>query len=231
MRFIVKEQPYEKLIAAGQFRYERDGKPTGAIESWRLSTAVSGYQVVRVDLDAREAASEHSYLYHLVRQENGRPERLSYRFWGHELTIEGTLLFEPDAVTGTRSVNGRVFEEDFNLPAGYGFWFPSSVGAAMLGQMSEWQGETAVTLNGNVSGDEALALQQTQPTWQGGEPEQMMIAKKSLAVRPYILRWDGQKRTVWLDAQNWPVKMARDNGLTAMETRYIWYRQLVDSKQ
>ncbi len=60
MRFIVHEQAYEKPIAAGQLRYERDGRATGAIESWRLTRAVEGYEILRVDLDARTAESGHS---------------------------------------------------------------------------------------------------------------------------------------------------------------------------
>ena len=53
MRFIVKEQDYEKPIGAGLMRYELDGVPTGAVEHWRLTEATEGYEVLRVDLDAR----------------------------------------------------------------------------------------------------------------------------------------------------------------------------------
>ncbi len=40
MRFIIHEQPFERIVAAGQYRYEQAGQPTGAVEHWRL-TAVS----------------------------------------------------------------------------------------------------------------------------------------------------------------------------------------------
>ena len=64
MRFIIHELPYERPLLAGRLRYERDGQPTGAIEFWRLTDAVDGYRFLRVDLDARDAASGRSWLYH-----------------------------------------------------------------------------------------------------------------------------------------------------------------------
>ncbi|MGB4873356.1 MAG: hypothetical protein WBP47_25115 [Candidatus Promineifilaceae bacterium] len=42
MRFIIKEQSYEQVIAAGQYRYERDGRATGAVEHWRLTAVTDG---------------------------------------------------------------------------------------------------------------------------------------------------------------------------------------------
>ena len=50
MRFIIHEQGYERLVAAGQLRYARDGEATGTRELWRLTMAVAGYQFLRVGL-------------------------------------------------------------------------------------------------------------------------------------------------------------------------------------
>ncbi|HFQ94226.1 MAG TPA: hypothetical protein ENK32_09470 [Anaerolineae bacterium] len=214
MRFIVKEQRYEKPIAAGLLRYERDGRTTGAAEQWRLTQAVDGYDILRVDLDARAALSGRSSLFHLVRRGNGRPERLNYRFWGDGLEIRGTLLFAETRVTATRTVNGETFSEEVELPEGYGFWFPSSVG---LGLLAGFGGGTAATLSS------VFSLQVVDVALVEGEPVELEIARRVMVVRPLTIRWQDEKRTVWLDEHEWPVMMRRGDGLTAVETHYIWY--------
>ncbi len=219
MRFIVKEQRYEKPIAAGLLRYERDGRATGAVEHWRLTQAVDGYEILRVDLDARAAASGRSWLYHLVRRSDGRPERLNYRFWGDGREIRGTLLF---AVT--RAVNGETFSEEIELPAGYGFWFPSAVGLGLI--LDGGVGEvTAVTLNNQTAGPDTLATRRINVKRYLAITDQVEaeIAGQLLLVTPWVIFWEENMRLVSLDEHPWPVAVQRDDGLTAVETRYIWY--------
>ena len=222
MRFIVKEQSYETLIASGQFRFENAGEATGAVETWRLSTATAGFEMLRVDLDARSAPSGHSYLYHLVRQSNGRPERFSYRFWGDNLAVEGTLLFAQTSVTGRRQVNSQTFSEDLDMAAGTGFWFPSVVG---LGLAAKLGSGLAMTLNNDVGDEKTLALQQiTQAvTPPDAAVTKMSVAGKTIAALTWQIEWQGQLRFLLTDENGWPLKMERDDGLTAVETRYIWY--------
>ena len=236
MRFIVKEQDYEKPIGAGLMRYEMDGVPTGAVEHWRLTQATEGYEVLRVDLDGREAASGHSYLYHLVRRADGTPERLAYRFWdpgtqGDGLQVEGTLLFSETEITGTRAVNGRTKEEDLDIEPGTLFWFPSAIGLGLVLQAKKVGGNTAVTLNGNIGGDETLALQQVSVDvhFMITDTKPMEVAGKTLETVPTMVRWDDNQRIVVRDQNQWPVAMQRPNFadgklLEAIETRYIWYR-------
>ncbi len=225
MRFIVHEQAYEQPIAAGRLRYERDGRATGAVESWRLTQAVAGYEVLRVDLDARAAESGHSYLYHLVRRADGEPEaasgravgtaaRLSYRFWGDDLMVEGTLLLEDTAVTNTRTVNGQTSTEDVELEPGYGFWFPSSIG---LGLLAGFAGGTAVTLESVSS--EQLAVSSERLSVFGLQVVEVVV----MGERPLTIHWLENERRIWLDEHGWVVKMRRGDGLTAVETRAIWY--------
>ena len=76
MRFIIHELPYERPLLSGRLRYERDGVPSGAVESWRLTAAVDGYRFLRVDVDAREAPSGRSWLYHLTLNPAGLPDRV-----------------------------------------------------------------------------------------------------------------------------------------------------------
>ena len=222
MRLIVKEQPYEKPIASGQFRYEREGQATGTVETWRLSQATAEYEMLRVDLDARSASSGHSYLYHLVRQTNGRPERFAYRFWGDGLDIEGTLLFSETEVTGTRTVNGRTFNEDLDIEAGTGFWFPAAVG---LGLAVKLGSGLALTLNNLVGEVEWLALRQIEMQLKVKEAGtvQVLVAGQEIIATTWQIQWQNQSRLLQVDEHGWPLKMERDDGLTAVETRYIWY--------
>lgn len=221
MRFIIHEQPYETLLAAGLLRYEQDGKTTGAVEHWRLTSAVSGYRFLRVDLDAREAESGDSYLYHLVMTENGRPERLQYRFYGRPLEVNGTVLFEEEAVTAVRNVRRleigdwrlERIEDEVTVPAGYGFWFPSSVGLGLLPFTFHASRFTpAVSLRSVPSTQfPVFSLFVTEVKLEVSTPGQWHI------------QWEDQERTLWLNEQGDVLKMQRGDGLTAVETRYIRY--------
>ncbi|MEM7332142.1 MAG: hypothetical protein AAF490_08620 [Chloroflexota bacterium] len=223
MRFIVREQGYEKPIASGQFRYEEDGVPTGAVESWRLTTAVSGYQILRVDLDARNASSGDSYIFHLVQQDDGTPERLGYRYWSTGLMIEGTVLFEGDQVSCRRNVNGRTLEEV--IPVCDGFWFPSTIGLGIASKLSNKADLTTATLNNQPNQEETLALMEKSVSQTSDDDQsELTLNGKTYTVTPTTFSWQSSTRTVWLDInKNWPLKMTREDGLTAVETRYIWY--------
>ena len=228
MRFIVKEQDYEKPIAAGLFRYELDGVLTGAVEQWRLTQATEGYEVLRVDLDAREAASGHSYLYHLVRRADGAPERLAYRFWGSGLQIEGTLLFSEKNITGTRSVNGRTHEEDLDVEPGTPFWFPSAIGLGLVAKLRSVTGQTAVTLNNVISGEDTLALQQVVVNVAEEAAVEVEVAEKVVTAVSTKIQWNGHQRIILRDQNDWPIALERPNfadskTLSANETHYIWY--------
>ena len=129
MRFIIHELPYERPLLAGRLRYERDGRPTGAVESWRLSDAAEGYRFLRVDLDARAAQSGHSWLYHVTLGPDGRPEQVKARFWAAGREVTTTLNVEGDEWLATRQVDGVAFED---LAHGRAFWFPAAAGLALL---------------------------------------------------------------------------------------------------
>lgn len=208
MRFILAEQPYETVLASGQLQYQQDGRATGAVETWQLSQALDGYQLVRVDLDARQAASGHSYLYHLLRQANGRPERLEYRFWQAGVLLAGRLLFTDTAVIARRTINGTTYEEELPWTAQTHFWFPASVG---LGLLVPFDSGTAVTLSGPPN--ESAALFQIQT---------VEVHITPYAEAAYRITWPNNERIIWVNQHNWPIKMVRDNGLTAVETRALW---------
>lgn len=226
MRFIVREQGYEQPIAAGLFRYERDGAPTGTIEQWRLTRAVEGYHILRVDLDAREAASGDSYIYHMVRQDGGTPERLAYRYWGSGMMIEGTLLFSEHEVTSRRIVNGRQTEETVSLPHPKQFWFPSAIGLGIAAQLGQAEVAETVTLENKPGNEETLALKKVTLSKEEKAThfEQVMVGQKHIDATPTTLHWKENVRHIWLEPEKrWPLKIEREDGLTAVETRNIWY--------
>lgn len=232
MRFLIQEQPYETPLAAGLLRYEQDGRVTGAVEYWRWTSAVSGYRFLRVDLDAREAASGDSYLYHLVMGENGRFERLTYRFYGKPVEVSGTVLFEEQVVTAVRKVKQRGAkseerrEDEVAVPAGYGFWFPSSVGLGLLWFMVYGaESKTAVSLQ-IVPSEQYPVPSEPSPISHLLSPFALFATEikleRSISEQLHI-EWEDQQRTLWLNEQGHVMKMQRGDGLTAVETRYVQY--------
>lgn len=234
MRFLIRELPYEKPLAAGLLRYAQHGRQTGALEEWRLTAAADGYRFLRVDLDARDAESGHSHLYHLVLNEYGRLERLSFRFWGAEVQISGNVLAEDQVLLATREVNGSRFEDVVEFKANCGFWFPTSIGLGLLGNCvqgglpPENGRRTTVMLSGelgehSLQDGRAFTLRPAEVHLSFHPEEVLTIMGQNLEVKPFQIRWHDQERTLWLDDHNWPLKMMRDDGLMAVETRLIRY--------
>ena len=215
---------------AGEYRYELDGQPTGAVETWRLTAAAEGYQFLRVDLDARDAVSGHTYLYHALVGPDGLVERLKFRFWTQEaggLQVVGDLVLDETAVSATRTVSGKESEQVIDLPKGYRFWFPSVAGLHFAG----WRGndpKTAVTLNGKVGDEITLAVQVVDFEYFMMITDfiEMTAAGKVHKYTPCKLSWgDGNWRIIQRDWENsWPLGMMRDDGLTAVVMRYTIYK-------
>jgi hypothetical protein len=227
MRLIIHEQPYEKPVAAGLLRYEQDGKPTGTVEHWRLTDAAEGYRFFRVDLDAREAESGDTYLYHLVLSPDNRPERLKFRFYNARKNISGNVLIEDSVMTLVRDVKfqgvDKHFEETAETDDQTLFWYPSAMGLGTLAYChSDPMPEgkfSAVTLD---KADD-FALNRVEVTLQLGDKEMLAVGQQNVGVRPLSISWKDQVRTLWLNPHKRPVKMVRGDGLTAVETRHIHY--------
>lgn len=218
MRHLIHELPYETPLAAGRYQYAHDGQPTGTLESWRLTAAVDGYCVLRVDLDARAAASGDSYLYHLMLNPAGTPERLDFRFFRPGSRIDGSLLFEPGRVTLAADVDGTRREATAPFPAGTLFWFPATAGLSLLAGLAPAGATDQPALTLNKAAD--FALLPVQLSARPGPPEPLMVTGRARPTRPLTLTWADQQRTIWLDEHHWPLKMAR-GPLTATETRYV----------
>lgn len=215
MRFLVREQAYERPLMAGRYAYQRDGVPTGAVESWRL-TAVDmpdqSHQILRVDLDGR-ASSGHTYLYHALLDADGLVSRLQYRFWtmNRAWRIQGDVQRDGHTAVWTHTLNKKSTSQALTLAAGFPLWFPSVIGLHLA---VEGQG---VTLHGRVPHQTSLTphLAQVQIRQIADQRE---ILWRDMADEP-------QKRTIWPDGQTgWPTKMAREGGeLTAVATSWQVY--------
>ncbi len=227
MRFIIHEQAYEIPLASGMWRYFHDGRPTGAVEKWRLSDAVDGYRFLRVDLDARSAQSGRSYLYHLTLNQDGIPIQLKFRFWEDEFEIIGTVLLEEDSIIVTKEIKGERFEEILLLPKDYRFWFPASTGLGLLAKSPAKNIETAVSLQTNSNLPEKLMSPYVTPLQiTRGDYTDLEIMNKQTMVCPLTIRWQGQQRKIWINKNNWPLMMERPDGLSAKESQYIQYQRI-----
>lgn len=228
MRFIIHEMAYEKPLTAGKWQYQLDDQATGAVEEWRLTEAREGYRFLRVDLDARRAASGRSTIYHLTLDENGEAAQLKYRFWAGGLELIGNVLLEEDAVIVTReTISGRQ-EDVIAMPRGYAFWFPATAALGLLAGNVGTEKRAALMLR-TTSDDppELMRPVRTLVSVAEGAPAQVTVMGEMKLARRIRIRWEDQTRNLWVDETGWPLRMARDDGLTAVLARQIIYQQII----
>ena len=224
MRLIIHELPYERPLLAGRLRYEREGqdgssRPTGAVESWRLSEAAGGYRFLRVDLDARAANSGHSWLYHVTLGPDGRPEQVKARFWAAGREVTTTITHEGDEWWAARQVDGAAHED---VARGDAFWFPAATGLALLrGCAGETRGVTLLMDTSDAA--RTLALCATPVEIALGAPAEERAGDETLAARTLSVAWGRNRRMVWLDDDGRPLRLWRDDGLTATAERLVRY--------
>lgn len=180
MRFLVHEMAYEKLVASGRSHYG----PT-VREQWRLTRAVAGYHILRVDHDTRP---DNSYLYHLILNPAGEPDRLLFRLFRPGLTVRGNVLFADGLALQTRLINGQSSQTELPYPAGTYCHFPALAAFSLLLTAPHHQPRPAVTLDKS----QLLALQ----------PALIMTKPNQL-----IVEWANQQQTIWLDEQSRPVRL------------------------
>jgi hypothetical protein len=215
MRSLIRELPYERPLVAGVFRYQRDGAPTGIVESWRLSRAHDGYRFLRVDLNAEEGDDGYSTLYHLVLNAGGEPERLSFRDFRRGRELKGTVLFEGPYVTLSRQIGNERREVTLEQPAGTRFWFPAS---AALGLVAVPGAGPGLTLN-RV---DDFNLWPTHLEVSAGPQATVTVMGQTVSAQTVAVTWAGERRTLWCAAEPWPLQVERGD-LVAVETRRLHY--------
>jgi hypothetical protein len=222
MRFIIHELPYEQPIVAGALRYAQDGQPTGAVEQFRVTSAVDGYRFVRVDLDARAAPSGRSSLYHLTLNPDGRPEQLKYRFWADGLEVSGVVVWEGGQLTAVREVDGTRHEDEAPDAA---FWFPSAMGLTLLQSLAGSHEVPGITLEqATADPEQVMALVATSVSVATLPPLEVGVTGEMFPARGIEVSWGDQVRRVWSHPDGWPLKVWRDDGLTAEATQLVIYR-------
>lgn len=106
MRVLHPIRPEEKLVSRGQYRYLVDGEPTGDVETWQVSRLPGGEEIVRADLDGREASGA-SLVTHLVRHADKRPNWLRLRFRSGQMNAAAQYTFEEASVRVARVAEGE----------------------------------------------------------------------------------------------------------------------------
>jgi hypothetical protein len=189
-----------------------------------LSAAHDGYHFLRVDLDARQAASGRSYLYHAVLDQARRPMRMKYRVWRGVDEVIGNVHLEEDAVLFSGSFGEHRFEELITVPEGYEFWFPSCIALGLLA-MSQFTGNVtgvALVISDTQIDGPALMPLVTGLEKIGARPEESLESGQG----PVRLFWENQQRSNWLDSSGWPRRMIRQDGLLAVESQLVNYQRI-----
>lgn len=208
MRLLMKEQPYEKRIAAGTLRYEREGQPTGTLEHWRYNHAMDGYKFLRFDLDSREASGD-TFLCTILVDTNGRLENVRWRFYNGDFRARGQILFEGNHATAVREVAGEQFEAEVVLTNGMAFFVPAVMG---LWLFKDQVVQTAVMLDKSQRQPAAFMKLISLP------------AQLEAVDNGFVLYQAEHRYEVALGEHGWPVKVVWPDGLTAVEQSMNTYR-------
>ena len=219
MRFIIREQEYEKLVAAGKFRYETKGNSTGETESWRLTRLSKSYRLLRVDLDARKTADKCSTLYHLALGPSWRPERLKFHHFARSTEIIGDLQFDEEVVSLYRNINDHRLEDEEIISDGYRFWLPSVIGFALLLGRPVTTSSRIFTLDRK----EDFSLVQRQVNIERKGSKVVAVTGRNVPVQQYLIDWNSETIRLWLDEHDLPVMLEQSDGFRAIESQYIRY--------
>ena len=108
MRDLIQEMDYEKPIASGSLRYQRDGQATGKVEAWRFTSAHDGYHVLRIDLDSNDSSNQNLLLIHVLLNPDMDVERAKFRYFTSQSEIHGDLQFDEDGFSLNRLMVDRL---------------------------------------------------------------------------------------------------------------------------
>ena len=226
MRFLVSEKAYETPIASGLLRYEQHEIAIDVIETWRLTVTTHGDQILRVDYDSR-AVDGRSFLYHFVITQDNEPQRLVYRYLNDDgSALSGNVLFSVETMLNSRKIGEAHFEEELPMMP---ILFPTVIGAGFAARaLGRRRGSAEIaTLDMNADGNNRLKLHRVTTTIRPQRTRDLKIirvGRNTHRATTLTLEWGSESHQLWLDLKHrWPLKMARENGIVAQETRYIRY--------
>ncbi len=216
MRFIIREQEYETLVAAGRLNYR-----SGVLENWRLTRAVDDYMVMRIDLDRRDAGESNSTLFHLLLEPRGRLERAKLRHLSPDGDQSADFLVEDDSLHVSRASAAGVEHDEIERPAGLDPILPGFIGLALVvRQAGDIRNQPVIIVDRARQFAPGQAIMEIEAL----EEERLAVTGQTLAVRPYLIDLDGTRQTIWLDKVGLPVRVEDDEGVVAVEDRYVRHR-------
>ena len=218
MRCIIREQPYEKLLAAGHFRFQKDGKLTGVSEVWRLTELIDDYRNLRIDVDARNTVGGETNLYHLLINSAGQPERLKTRQFGPGPAISADVHLEPGSVIIYADIDGRRFEHELVPTEGYLFVVPSVTWFGLL--VASNRSQLKVPAVGFSQEDDLRPLESTFSLKHEGS-KTLNASGFDIDVQTYQVDWRGRRCHLSVDQYDCAVEVIYEDGLLAKETRYL----------
>lgn len=226
MRFIIREMDYEKPLAGGILRFERDGIPNGTLESWRVTRALDGYSFLRIDLDGRESKEGESCLFHLLLNPARQIERMKFRYFGSSSEIQGDVQFEEDRITLGHVLIDKLNkstlrrESELSVEPARGFLFPSAVGLGLLASTFKQSGDLEVASLDQVRNS---YLRQRKVKFEWGEKEELSVSGQVVTAHSCSIIWDDSQAIVWIDEYDWPLKVIFEDGLSAIENARVRY--------
>jgi len=98
---------------------------------------------------------------------------------------------------------------------------------SLLARFAGYERRAAVTLQ-TATDDPAMLMSPmvTAVSVREEGPDPVEIMGKTVKARRLAINWDDQQRMLWVDKNGWPLRMERDDGLTAVLARQIKYQQI-----
>ena len=218
MRCIIREQPYEKLLAAGHFRFQKNGKLTGVSEVWRLTEVIDGYRNLRIDVDARDTIGGKTNLYHLVINPDGQLERLKIRKFGSGSAISADVHLEAGSVVICADINGKRFEHELVPTKGYVLVVPSVTCFGF--SVASIRSQLEVPAVGFSQVDDLRPVESTVYLEQQAT-KTLNVSGFDIDVQTFQIDWQGQRCYLSADQYDCAVELMYKDGLLAKETKYI----------
>jgi len=216
MRFIIREQEYEQLIASGRLAYQ-----SGALESYRLTEAVDGFLVIRVDLDWRGSGIDDSLLVHMLLDSNQQLVRLKLRELSPDNPVNLDVLAGDGLYSFSREDRHGVEYSELQMPPGFGLLLPGFIGLGLVVNFTEEIGVTSlIELDTEKDYKPVLATMAIDKF----DEESLAVTGQTLAVRPYLIRLGQATYTIWLDKHGLPVRVDDESGTLAVEDRHVRHR-------
>ena len=218
MRFIIREQDSEKLLAAGLYSYQHKNQPTGVTEEWRLTEVLGQYRILRTDIDERESRSNQSTLFHLIINRDNQPQRLKIRFFSPLSLGWADIMISEDGIILSQDFGHGRIETEAEFDASVGFLYSS---VTWLGMWLSHQRIQPASKLYYLSKNDQFELIESSSSFQQQKGKPVRVGGRSITTNHYSLKLSDKKQDFWIDSFGLTVKAALSEDLTVEETRYI----------